>query len=171
MGRTLKPLLAVAAAFLVLPATAGASATLSPSGHDFGQVPLGSNVTKTFMLVTLCDDDPLVIGYTCEPQPDPPLDVEIGVTGGFTQANNCPASMPRDQAVVTSCTIWVSYSPSAFGWSSGGITTGNALAGAPASWVAANGVAARSGKKKGCKKAKKRSARAKCLKRKRARRR
>lgn len=177
MRRLLKPLLAAAAASLMLPAAAGASATLSPSTYDFGAVETGSSVTKAFMLATVCDDDPLVIGYTCEPVPEPPLEVAIGASGGFSQTNDCPASLPRDQLVISYCTIWVTYSPGAPGVASGQVVTGDSLDGAPISSVAAVAVKrhSKSVKKKRCKKAKRSAKRAqsaataKCLKRKRAR--
>ncbi|MGZ5321801.1 MAG: hypothetical protein ACXWFN_10140 [Solirubrobacterales bacterium] len=177
MRRLLKPLLAAAAASLMLPAAAGASATLSPSTHDFGAVATGSSVTKAFMLATVCDDDPLVIGYTCEPVPEPPLEVAIGASGGFSQTNDCPASMPRDQLAISYCTIWVTYSPGGPGAASGHIATGDSLDGAPSSFVAGVAVArpSKAAKKKRCKKAKRSAKRAssaataKCLKRKRAR--
>jgi hypothetical protein len=175
--RLLKPLLAAAAASLMLPAAAGASATLSPSTYDFGAVATGSSATKAFMLATVCDDDPLVIGYTCEPVPEPPLNVAIVASGGFSQTNDCPASMPRDQLVISYCTIWVTYSPGAPGAASGHIVTGDSLDGAPISSLAGAAVAgpSKAAKKKRCKKAKRSAKRAstaataKCLKRKRAR--
>lgn len=157
---------------LIAPAGAGAIATLSPTYYDFGPTAIKSSKTVRFELSTSCPDDPNLPLLQCREPQEGPLQVSIGITGWFSQTNNCPASMPR-VATVSTCSIWVTFPPAALGPSQGQLSTGSPANGAPSSLLAGTATpAVKPPAKKKCRKAAKRasaSAKAKlkkCLRRK-----
>ncbi len=173
MARAAKALSAfavVALVALVAPSGASAIATLSPTYYDFGPTALNSSKTIRFELSTSCADDPAQQNFQClVPGGEPPLPVSISVAGGFSQTNNCPSSMTRNE-VVAVCSIFVSFAPTALGPFQGRLDTGED---APSSSLGATGTpAVKQPPKKKCRKAAKpasASAKAKpkkCLRRK-----
>lgn len=175
-AKALSAFAVVALVALVAPASSHAIATLSPTYYDFGPTALNSSKTIRFELSTSCPDDPNLQNFQCQEPQEGPLPVSIGITGGFSQTNNCPATMPRVETVST-CSIWVTFPPSALGPSQGQLSTGSPANGAPASLLAGTGTpAVKPPAKKKCRKAAKKGASAsasakaklkKCLRRKR----
>jgi hypothetical protein len=147
------PLLA-AGAFALWPAGVGASTTVAPTSLTFAAQPAGTtSAAKQVVLTkdctgtddTFCFADP---GFTT-------FNTSIGVSGPFTQTNNCPAMLTAtNMATSASCTINVKFAPTGEGAASGTLTTG---IGGPTASLAGTGTSAIPAKKK-CKKKKGRSA-------------
>jgi hypothetical protein len=100
------------------PATASA-ATANPTSLIFGSQLVGTtSASKTVTLtanscVPIAPPDP-----TCAGEQN--FFVSISASGDFSQTNNCPGNL----TAVQSCTITVTFSPTATGTRSGTITTG-----------------------------------------------
>jgi hypothetical protein len=153
----------------LLPASLPATESVTPFTRDFGSVATGtSSSVVSFHLTTLCEDDPEQFFYQCvNPGGDPPLPIDISVSGGFAQTNDCPAEMPRasgpgGEPLSATCTIHVNFSPPAAGGFEGFLRTGNTPEN-PIAAISGTGVipAPPAAPKKKCKKKKKGAAPAK----------
>jgi hypothetical protein len=153
-----------------IPATASASELAAPTSLDLGSVDVGTTTAaKTTTLTHNCDGvvPPLcLVGMSFTPT--------IGITGDFAQTNDCPPILntiffPGS----VSCTISVTFTPTAGGSRTGTLSTG---VGGPTVPLSGTGIAAPvvptttpAPTMKKCKKAKKHSASAakkKCKKKK-----
>lgn len=168
-------MLVIAGGLLIWPAGAAAKVVVSPTSLTFGGQAMGT--TSAAQQVTLTKDCTGAEDTLCLTGPGlegPTFNTSISVSGPFSQTNNCPAALTTVPDSSVSCTINVTFVPTATGAASGTLSTG---AGGPTAALAGTGTPAQSAAgtggtaTKSCKKkAKKHSARAakkkKCKKRK-----
>jgi hypothetical protein len=137
--------------------TAGA-ATLAPSSNNFGSQAVGTvSAPKAFTV-------------TAQPPLDVVLPLAVSTTGDFKQTNNCPATLGF--LATASCTVNVTFNPTAAGARTGTLSTTTLVVGGPTAALAGTGDNSGAGaggngnkcskkKGKGKKKGKKRAAAAK----------
>lgn len=82
----------------------GPAATLSPASVILGILPVGTTSSPRSITLTSNGEAPLLIGF-------------ISTTGDYAQTNNCPASLSVGQ----SCTIQVTFTPTAVGLRQGAL--------------------------------------------------
>lgn len=124
--------------FVMTPGPAGA-ATLAPGSADFGNQGVGTvGAPKAFTLS---------LGS------DPLFSPGITISGPFRQTNNCPAVLAP--LVADSCTINVTFAPTAAGPQNGTLSSTSVLVGAPAAALAGTGTDPAATATKQCKKGKK----------------
>jgi hypothetical protein len=124
LHKALPAVLVVAVLGIAAP-TAGATSFLYPTGHDFGEQPPGAtSESSPFTLTVFCSvQDPGIPGL-CAP-PAEFLTPAVSTTGDFAQTNNCPTTLfAVNFGVPASCTINVTFTPSAAGPRVGTLTAG-----------------------------------------------
>ena len=95
----------------------GAAATLSPSTVDFQSQMVGiPSATRTVTLTNSGGGATLTVS-------------SVQITGDYSQTNNCPSSMTAG----VSCTITITFTPSAVGTRSGTLTVTDSASGSPQS--------------------------------------
>jgi hypothetical protein len=117
--------IAFATGLAILLATGAASpagaATLSPSSADFGTQTVGSvSAPKAFTLAPSVTD----------------LTLAVSTTGDFSQTNDCPAVLTL---LSSSCTINVTFAPTAAGGRSGTLSTAALVVGGPSATLSGTG--------------------------------
>jgi hypothetical protein len=149
-------LLVVAGGLVIWPAGAGAATvTVSPTSLTFAAQAVGT--TSAAQQVTLTKDCTGTNDTLCLPPPvaeGATFNTSIGVPAPFGQTNNCPAALTASPLPPTkvSCTINVTFAPTATGAASGTLATG---AGGPTVSLAGTGTPAATAGGKKCKKKKK----------------
>ena len=132
-------LLVVAGGLVIWPAGAGAATvTVSPTSLTFAGQAVGT--TSAAQQVTLTKDCTGTNDTLCLPLSEgPTFNTSISVSGPFGQTNNCPAALTASPLPPTkvSCTINVTFAPTATGAASGTLTTG---AGGPTASLAGTGT-------------------------------
>lgn len=124
--------------FVMTPGPAGA-ATLAPGSADFGSQAVGTvSAPKAFTLS---------LGS------DPLFSPGITISGPFRQTNNCPALLAP--LVASSCTINVTFAPTAAGPQNGTLSSTSVLVGAPTAALTGTGTGSAATAAKQCKKGKK----------------
>ena len=99
-----------------------ATVSVTPASLDFGEQEAGTTSAVKQVNVTNTGNDPVLIN-------------SIGVIGDFTRAHDCPTSLP----IATSCTVIVSFKPTAPGTRAGTLTIADDAVGSPHS-VSLTGV-------------------------------
>jgi hypothetical protein len=123
--------------------SAAHAATLAPAAVSFGSHAVGSA------------SGPKAFTVTAEPA-DVALPLTIAVTGDYRQANDCPATIGF--LTTMSCTVSVTFHPTATGNRSGILSTTTLLLGGPTATLIGEGTrAANKGAKKCKRKAKKKT--------------
>jgi hypothetical protein len=156
--------LIVTGGIAALAAPVAGAATLAPANHDFGTQAVGTtSAAKAFTITNGCLITNPIGGGCLGGQITP---TAVAVTGPFAQTNDCPPVLTVNLAT---CTINVTFTPTAAGTGAGALNTGAGsatLSGTGTTSATQGPVAA---KKKKCKKKKKKSAAAakkKCKKKK-----
>jgi hypothetical protein len=167
-------LLLVSGALLVWPAGAGAvdgTVTISPTSLTFA--PQAAGTTSAAQQVTLTKDCSGANQTNClgPPADGTTFNTSISVPAPFKQTNTCPnaltASPLPDPGTKVSCTISVTFAPTAAGAASGTLTTGaGAQTGAAGPTVSLTGTGTAASSAKKCKGKKGKAAKKKKCKRK-----
>ena len=111
----------------IAPSTAGAAGALSPSTHDFGEQSVGTtSAPSNFTLTNFCILQDSVNPTFCAAYN--PVDPAVTSTGDFAQTNDCPPSLvPFIFAVPATCTLTVTFTPTAAGLRTGTLTGASGL--------------------------------------------
>jgi hypothetical protein len=124
------PAMGMSVAVLVMMAgTAGATKTLTPASVDFGDRQVGTaSVAQQFTLNVRCsawlpEVPPFIPGVCVLPDPFLPV-ISLDPPGEFTETNDCPALMPGDTELGTSCTIDAAFTPTSTGPKQATLLTG-----------------------------------------------
>lgn len=124
---------------LVMTTGPAGAATLAPGSADFGNQAVGTvSAPKAFTLS---------LGS------DPLFSPGITINGPFRQTNNCPALLAP--LVASSCTINVTFAPTAAGAQNGTLSSTSVLVGAPTAALTGTGTGSAATAAKQCKKGKK----------------
>jgi hypothetical protein len=122
--RAALPAVALVVAVLGVTASTATAASLTPASYDFGSVGVGTaSPPAPFVLSVRC-----TIPFPPDPDfcdaPDSVIP-EVSIAGDFSQTNNCPSDLSVVLVNVTvSCTINVSFIPTAAGSRLGTLSAG-----------------------------------------------
>jgi RTX calcium-binding nonapeptide repeat (4 copies) len=121
------PAVLVVAVLGIAAPTAGAAGTLMPVSHDFGEQTVGTTSASSFFtLSNFCVSQDVIEPTLCGGYN--PLDPAVSTTGDFAQTNSCPSSLvPIFFSTPATCTISVTFAPTAAGPRTGTLTGASGL--------------------------------------------
>src|ERR1700681_2419070 len=111
------PQLLIALAMLTCSAGIAGAQTLSPTSQSFGNWVVQTTSTVKTVVLTNTQTAPLTIAG-------------ISISGDFAQTSNCPLS-PNTLAAKLSCTISITFTPTALGTRTGTLTVSDSAANSP----------------------------------------